>query len=89
MQKKVPYRRCCGCGEMKPKRELMRVVRKPDGSVEIDLTGKVSGRGAYVCKNTECFKKSVKNGGLARTLQISIPEEVYTALKEKLENEQQ
>lgn len=87
MQKKIPLRRCCGCGEMKPKKELVRVVRKPDGNIELDTVGKVAGRGAYVCNSAECLQKAIKNGGLSRTLQISVPEEIYESLKDKIKDE--
>ena len=59
--KKIPMRMCCGCGEMKPKKELIRVVKTPDGSISLDFTGKKSGRGAYLCKSTECFKSAKKS----------------------------
>ena len=96
-QKKVPLRKCTGCGEMKPKRELIRIVKAPDvkvddgnvvagGEISLDLTGKKSGRGAYVCKNTECFEKARKARRFERSLSCKIPEEVYDKLKKELES---
>lgn len=90
--KKVPLRKCMGCSEMKPKRELIRVVRTPsgdsDGAAEIrlDLTGKLSGRGAYVCKNPECFRLARKARRFERSLSCQIPEEVYIKLEKELED---
>lgn len=86
--KKLPLRKCTGCGEMKPKRELIRVVRAPDqkdengnvtapGGVSLDLTGKKSGRGAYVCKSMTCFEQARKARRFERSLSCRIPEEVY------------
>jgi len=84
--KKVPERRCVGCGESFPKKELLRVVKSPDGSVTLDFTGKKSGRGAYICKDTGCLKKARKAKRLERNLDTVIPDEVYDALTEELEN---
>lgn len=83
--KKIPMRQCTGCREMKPKKELIRVVRSPDGTVSIDLRGKQSGRGAYVCGNPECLKKARKSRALERTLSVSIPEEIYDTMEQQLE----
>ena len=93
--KKVPLRKCTGCGEMKPKRELIRVVKAPDkqgddgaleqGGVSLDLTGKKSGRGAYVCKSVECFEKARKARRFERSLSCKIPEEVYERLSREME----
>jgi predicted RNA-binding protein YlxR (DUF448 family) len=80
MQKKIPLRQCLGCREMKPKRELVRVVRAPDGSVSLDFKGKSPGRGAYVCPNEECLKKAVKSRALERALEAQIPEDIYEGL---------
>ena len=82
--KKVPERRFVGCGESKSKKELIRVVRAPDGTVSIDLTGKKSGRGAYLCHNALCLKKARKNKRLESNLDISIPDEVYERLEAEL-----
>ena len=82
-KKKTPERRCVGCGESKDKRELIRVVRTPEGEVCLDATGKKSGRGAYICHSLSCFKKARKSKRIESSLNISIPEEIY----EKLESE--
>lgn len=79
--KKIPMRMCTGCGEMKPKRELIRVVKAPDGSISLDATGKRSGRGAYVCPQTECLKKARKARRLEKTFACRISDEVYDALE--------
>lgn len=94
-QKKIPLRKCTGCGEMKEKRELIRVVKAPDvksddgivisdGSISLDLTGKKPGRGAYVCKNPECFEKARKARRFERSLSCKIPEEVYEQMQNEL-----
>ena len=85
MQKKIPMRQCLGCREMKPKKELIRVVRSPEGEVTIDLKGKSSGRGAYVCRSCECLKKAVKSKALERALEVAVPEDIYTMLNEHTE----
>ena len=84
VQKKTPERRCVGCGNSFPKQELIRVVRTPDGVIELDFVGKKSGRGAYVCRNTECLVKARKAKRLERSLNTSIPEEVSKALEAEL-----
>lgn len=84
--KKIPLRMCTGCMEMKPKRELIRVVKSPEGEVSVDLTGKKSGRGAYVCKNEECLEKAFKAKRLSRNLDTQISEEVYNKLREEINN---
>ncbi|MBR3098879.1 MAG: YlxR family protein [Clostridia bacterium] len=83
--KKIPMRMCTGCREMKEKRELIRVVRGPDGDVSLDPTGKKSGRGAYVCRRTECLKRAIKQKQLERQLQVTLTEEVSEALNAELE----
>ena len=86
--KKIPERRCSGCGQSFPKKELLRVVRAPDGSVSLDFTGKKSGCGAYVCRNVSCFKKARKAKRIERSLECEIPEEIYDAMESELtENE--
>ena len=85
MQKKVPLRQCLGCREMKPKKELMRVVRSPEGEVSLDFKGKSPGRGAYVCADADCLKKAVKSRALERALGVEIPETIYEALNERTE----
>ena len=86
MQKKIPMRQCLGCREMKPKRELIRVVRSPEGDVSLDFKGKKPGRGAYVCPNEECLKKAVKSKALSRALEVNVPEDIYTELAEHMED---
>ncbi len=85
MQKKIPQRQCMGCRERKEKRQLIRVVRQPDGSVCLDFSGKLSGRGAYLCPNPECLKKAQKVKSLERSLEVPIPEEVYERLRREME----
>ena len=85
MQKKIPMRQCLGCREMKPKKELIRVVHSPDGEVRLDFKGKANGRGAYLCPNPECLKKAVKARALERAFSAAIPEEVYARLREEME----
>ena len=85
--KKIPLRMCTGCMEMKPKKELIRIVKSPEGEVSVDLTGKKSGRGAYICKSTECLEKAFKTKRLSRNLDVSISEEIYDKLKEEVSNE--
>ena len=85
MQKKIPMRQCLGCREMKPKRELIRVVRSPEGDVSLDFKGKKPGRGAYVCPNEECLKKAIKSKALARALEVSVPENIYEELAGHME----
>ena len=80
MANKVPLRQCIGCGEMKDKREMMRVLRTTDGTICLDVTGKKNGRGAYICTQRECLGKARKNKGLERSFKMSIPEEVYETL---------
>lgn len=82
--RKTPTRRCTGCGEHFPKNTLIRVLRTPDGEVVLDLTGKKSGRGAYICKSTSCFKKARKAKRLETSLECPIPEEVYDRMEEEL-----
>ncbi|HIV21481.1 MAG TPA: YlxR family protein [Candidatus Scatomorpha stercorigallinarum] len=85
MVKKIPMRQCLGCREMKPKRELLRVVRSPEGEVSLDTRGKKPGRGAYVCPNADCLKKAIKSRALSRALETEIPEEVMQRLAAELE----
>ncbi len=85
MPKKIPMRQCLGCREMKPKRELVRVVRSPQGEVSLDFRGKKPGRGAYVCHAEPCLKKAVKTKALERALEVAIPDEIYAQLAEQME----
>ncbi len=86
MQKprKIPERMCAGCKERRPKRELWRVVRSPQGEVSLDATGKKSGRGAYLCPKNACLAQAKKRGSLARALECAIPDEVYAAMADEL-----
>jgi predicted RNA-binding protein YlxR (DUF448 family) len=83
-EKKIPMRKCLGCNEMKPKRELVRVVKSPEGEVSIDLIGKKSGRGAYICPDKKCFDKARKGKRFEKALETQIPEEVYEAMAGEL-----
>ena len=83
-EKKVPMRRCTGCGVSFPKGELLRVLRTPEGEILLDNTGKRSGRGAYICKSSECFKKSRKKKRLDASLECKIPDSVYDAIEREL-----
>ncbi|RPF47766.1 hypothetical protein EDD70_0566 [Hydrogenoanaerobacterium saccharovorans] len=83
--RKVPLRMCSGCGEMKPKKELIRVVKSPEGVISLDTVGKKPGRGAYVCNNIECLKKARKTRRFERSFSCQIPEEVYNRMEEELE----
>ena len=85
--KRIPLRKCSGCGEMKPKKELVRVVRSPEGEVSLDLTGKKPGRGAYVCRDAECPVKARKAKRLERAFTCAIPDDVYEKMEEELRNE--
>ena len=85
MPKKIPMRQCLGCREMKPKRELIRVVRSPEGEIRLDFKGKANGRGAYLCPDPECLKKAVKARALERAFSTQIPPEVYEALSAQME----
>ena len=85
MQKKIPQRQCMGCRERKAKRELIRIVRGTDGNVSLDFGGKMNGRGAYICPNPECLKKVQKSKALDRSLEVTIPAEVYERLTKEME----
>ncbi len=85
MQKRIPMRQCTGCREMKPKRELVRVVKSPEGEISLDFRGKAPGRGAYLCPDPVCLKKAVKSKALERALDTEIPEEIYNCLSERME----
>lgn len=83
-EKKIPERRCVGCGISFPKKDLIRVVRLPDGGAELDQTGKKAGRGAYICRSAECLKKARKAKRLERNLEVTISDEVYEELERGL-----
>lgn len=85
MSKKIPMRQCIGCGEMKNKKELMRVLKTTEGPIVLDVTGKKNGRGAYLCKCKECLQLAKKNKGLERSFKMSIPMEVYDNLEKEFE----
>ena len=85
--RKVPLRKCTGCGEMKPKRELVRVVRSKDGEVSLDLLGKKPGRGAYICKDKECLKHARKAKRIERALECQISPELYDMMEKEIEND--
>ena len=86
MPKRTPMRQCLGCREMKPKPELVRVVRAPDGTVSVDLKGKAPGRGAYVCRSADCLKKALRSKALSRALDVEIPPEIHDALSAQMED---
>ena len=85
MQKKIPQRQCMGCRERKAKKEMIRVVRCTDGTVNLDFSGKMNGRGAYICPDPECLKRAIKSKSLDRSLEVTIPEEVYDRLAKEME----
>ena len=85
MQKKIPQRQCMGCRERKAKRDMIRVVRGTDGTVSLDFSGKLNGRGAYVCPDPECLKKAIRSKALERSLEVAIPEEIYARLEQEME----
>jgi predicted RNA-binding protein YlxR (DUF448 family) len=86
-QRKIPMRQCLGCNEHKPKVELVRILRTPEGEITLDLTGKKSGRGAYLCKNPACLKKLRKSRRAEANLGVAIPEEVWDALEAAMAEE--
>lgn len=83
--KKIPMRRCIACNQMKPKKELIRVVKNNENQVSVDLTGKANGRGAYICPTLECFEEAFKSKRFARNLETEITEEIYMKLREAIE----
>ena len=83
-ERKIPMRKCLGCNEMKPKKELIRAVKSPEGEISLDLTGKKSGRGAYICNNIECLRKVRKSRRIDKTFEIAIPDEVYDSLEAQI-----
>ena len=85
MQKKIPMRQCIGCREMKPKKELIRVVRSPEGTISLDFRGKAPGRGAYLCPDAACLKRAIKAKALNRAFETEIPQEIYDDLLAKME----
>ena len=85
MPKKIPMRQCLGCREMKQKRELIRVVRSPEGEISLDFRGKKPGRGAYVCPDEKCLKAAIKSKALERALETPIPEDIYLDINAHME----
>ena len=83
--KKIPLRQCIGCGEMKSKKEMIRVIKTAEGEILLYATGRKNGRGAYLCPSMECFKKAVKGRGLERSFKMAIPREVYETLEKEME----
>ncbi len=86
-QRKLPLRKCLGCGEVKDKRELVRVVRSPEGEISLDLTGKKAGRGAYICADASCLNKARKAKRIDRAFECTVPDEVYEAMERELKND--
>ncbi|MBP5410578.1 MAG: YlxR family protein [Lachnospiraceae bacterium] len=84
MVRRIPLRRCSGCGEMKAKKELIRVIRTPEETIELDLTGKKNGRGTYVCRNAECLRLAERSKAIERSLNIAIPAEIYERLRKEI-----
>ena len=82
--RKIPRRKCIGCGEQKPKRDLVRIVRSKEGDISMDMTGKKNGRGAYICRSEDCLKKAIRSKGLERSFKMAIPEEIYEQLKKEM-----
>lgn len=83
--KKIPLRQCIGCGEMKGKKEMIRILKTETEGILLDATGRKNGRGAYVCPNMECFQKAVKSRGLERAFKMPVPKEVYESLEKEME----
>ena len=87
-KKKIPERQCLGCNEHKPKIELIRVVRSPEGEISLDLTGKKSGRGAYICRSRKCLMKARKSKRIDKALDVSVPDEVYDRMETELSEDE-
>lgn len=85
-ERKIPMRMCNGCSEMKPKIELVRIVRANDNTISLDMTGKLNGRGAYICKSAECLKKARKSKRIDRTFNVTIPDEIYDSIEREFAN---
>ena len=86
-EKKTPLRKCIGCNEMKDKKELIRIVRNADGEINVDLVGKMAGRGAYICKDRKCFDMAAKAKRLEKSFKCKIPDEIYNSLREEIPEE--
>lgn len=86
MNKKIPLRQCVGCGEMKSKKEMLRILKTADtNEIVLDVSGKKNGRGAYICKNRDCLMKAIRNKGLERSIKTGIPQEVYLSLEKEFD----
>ena len=85
MQKKIPQRQCMGCRERKPKKEMIRIVRSPEGDVNLDFSGKRNGRGAYICPSPDCLKKALRSKAIDRSLEVTLPAEVIARLEKEME----
>lgn len=83
--KKFPQRQCIGCGEMKNKKEMIRILKSPEGEFSLDSTGRKNGRGAYLCPSMDCLRKAIKSKGLERSFKMAIPKEVYETLEREME----
>ena len=83
-EKKIPTRMCTGCGEMKPKSELVRVVRSPEGEISLDLTGRKNGRGSYICKNAACFNKALRKKAFERAFGVKLSDELANSIREEI-----
>ncbi len=86
MTKKIPLRQCIGCGEMKNKKEMMRIIKTAEGDICLDITGKKNGRGAYVCKSSVCLQTAINSKGLERSFKMSIPKQVYDMIEREYES---
>ena len=86
MAKKIPLRQCVGCGEMKGKKEMLRVLKTPEDEICLDATGKKNGRGAYICNSTECLRQARRRKSLERSLKTVIPDEIYEELEKEMDN---
>lgn len=85
MNRKIPMRQCVGCREMKPKRELLRIIRTTEDELFVDATGKKNGRGAYICPNRTCLERAMQSRGLERSLKIAIPQDIYVEFEKEME----
>lgn len=84
--KKIPMRMCTGCREMKPKKELIRIVKTPEGEIKLDGVGRMNGRGAYICRSVSCLEKAKKSGALQRAFSCAVPEDILNNISNQLEN---
>lgn len=84
INKKIPLRQCVGCGEMKAKKDMIRIIKTAEGDILLDATGRKNGRGAYICASSECMAKAEKTKGLSRSFKMDIPKEIYEELKKEM-----